>query len=73
MGNKPKRNPSRIGPIIKIITEIWHYHPDLRLLQLLMAVSLEFYGDLFYLEDDTLYEYLVEYKKKLMGAGDDNG
>ena len=60
------KNPKRIDPILKKISELWKLHPDWRLCQLLSNaakdVSWNQY-DLFFLEDDKLLEGLKALKK----------
>jgi hypothetical protein len=55
------RDPARIGPVLSRIEEVWEQHPDLRLIQLLLAPHPTQYQDMpFYVEDDTLVEALEE-------------
>jgi len=54
------RDPNRIGPILRLITEIWHTYPDLRLTQLIMN-ALKMNQDPYYIEDDKLKKALEEY------------
>ena len=51
------RNPERIDEILKLISEIWHKNPDLRLCQLIgnCVGSTSYSGeDLYYVEDNEL-------------------
>ena len=54
------RDPKRIGPIIKLITEVWYTSPDLRLTQLIMN-ALKMNQDPYYVEDENLKKALEEY------------
>ena len=54
------RDPQRIGPIIRLITEAWYTLPDLRLTQLIMN-ALKMNQDPYYVEDDKLKQALEEY------------
>ena len=64
------RDPCRIGPIIHIIEKIWRCYPQMRLGQILSSVAqcIEWCdNDMFYIEDDELYEGLklfLKYKKE---------
>ena len=51
------RNPERIDEILKLISEIWHKNPDLRLCQLIGNCFGS--GDLYYQEDDELQDKLI--------------
>ena len=50
------RNPERIDEILKLISEIWHKNPDLRLCQLIGNCFEA--GDLYHIEDDMLQKEL---------------
>jgi len=59
------KDPDRIDEILKLISEIWHKNPDLRLCQLIencFPEQVDDYGlravDLYYLEDDELQDRL---------------
>ena len=52
------RDPNRIPEIIRDIEDIWKEHPDLRLIQLLMAPEVGY--RLFYVEDGELVRLLRE-------------
>lgn len=59
------RNPDRIDRVLKLISEIWHEYPDLRLCQLIGNCFPdhvdEYYIpnlDIYYIEDDELEERL---------------
>ena len=61
------RNPRRIDEILKLISEIWHKYPDLRLCQLIencFPEEVDEYGlrdvDLYYLEDIDLLKKLID-------------
>ena len=56
------RDPQRIGPMLRLITEIWYTYPDLRLTQIIMN-ALKMNQDPYYVEDDKLKEALEEYLK----------
>ena len=56
----------RINEILKLISEIWHKNPELRLCQLIencFSEEVDDYGlrdvDLYYLEDDVLQDRLT--------------
>lgn len=50
------RDPARIDPILAKLGELWHQNPDLRLTQLLVAVTAtgERMPNFFYTEDDKV-------------------
>lgn len=50
------RDPKRIPHIIKLVEALWTANPDLRLMQLLLNAT-----NNYYLEDNELEELLVEY------------
>lgn len=52
------RSPDRIKKILSEIEFIWNQYPDLRLFQLLQWACPEetFNGNIFYMEDDYLYD-----------------
>lgn len=54
------RDPARIQPMLDALGELWRQHPDLRLTQLLTAVTHGKHrlghNPLFYIEDDELLE-----------------
>jgi hypothetical protein len=53
------RDPARIPSVLGRIEEVWRRHPDLRLIQLLLAPHPMQYQDMpFYVEDDVLVEAL---------------
>jgi len=54
------RNPDRIDEMLKLISEIWHKHPDMRLLQLLLNVCLSD-TDFYYTEDSSLEQWLHDH------------
>ena len=66
------RNPERIDEILKLISEIWHKNPELRLCQLIkncFSEEVDDYGlrdvDLYYLEDGVLQDRLEKvYNRK---------
>ena len=58
------RNPKRIDPILKLLGEIWHEYPDLRLCQIISNAA-DLYqpqarcpeccgSDLYHMEDDQI-------------------
>ena len=59
--DEPKVRTNRqesIDEILKLISEIWHKNPDLRLCQLLgNCVRI---NDYYYIEDDVLQEELID-------------
>jgi len=60
------RDPKRIDKLLSLIREIWIKYPDMRLLQLLIGASAYkevILRDPFYVEDYTLEEKLLLYKK----------
>lgn len=61
------RNPERIDEILKLISEIWHKNPDLRLCQLIgncFPEHLDEFGlrdlDTYYIEDTELLSRLID-------------
>lgn len=50
------RDPKRISAVMKLITALWTANPDLRLMQLLLNAT-----NNYYLEDNELEELLIEY------------
>ena len=61
------RNPERIDEILKLISEVWHNNPDLRLCQLIgnCVIDTAWHGkDLYYLEDTALLRKLLEYNNR---------
>ena len=50
------RDPKRIDRILKLLEKHWKKYPDLRLGQIIQNFNGE--GDVFYLEDSLLEEYL---------------
>lgn len=55
------RDPDRIDKILKLISEIWHKNPDLRLCQLIgncFSDCVPRPVDLYYIEDDELQDEL---------------
>lgn len=60
------RDPQRIEPILQLIREVWYQAPDLRLAQLIMN-ALSIAADPYHVEDDHLFQKLIEYKKELEG------
>ena len=57
------RNPERIDEILKLISEIWHKNPDLRLCQLIGNCFEA--KDLYHIEDVALIYKLIEcYSRK---------
>ena len=57
------RDINRIEPMLQSIKELWLKNPDLRLCQLLNWIAWEIgwkQDDLFYLEDDQLFEQIKE-------------
>lgn len=54
------RNPKRIDEILKLISEIWHKYPDMRLLQLLLNVCLSD-TDFYFIEDNLLEQWLHDH------------
>jgi uncharacterized protein YihD (DUF1040 family) len=52
------RNPDRIDEMLKLISEIWHKNPDLRLCQLIgncfTQGGFRTQKDIYYVEDDEL-------------------
>jgi len=59
------RNPERIDEILKLISEIWHKNPDLRLCQLIgncwddHELRDSSYDDSYYVEDVVLQDRLI--------------
>lgn len=51
------RNPERIDPILELLREEWHAHPDLRFGQLVVNL---FGADPFYLKDTSVSRTLAE-------------
>ena len=63
------RNPKRIQPILKIISEVWEQVPDLRLGQIISNAAIlsdkpSNNLDFFYFEDEDLYSGLYQMKDK---------
>lgn len=60
------RDPARLLPLYSYLAKIHEEHfPDLRIGQFLKNVS-DWYGaDIFYIEDDRLYELIPRYLKSL--------
>ena len=54
------RDPARIDQLLEQIRVIWHAHPDMRLLQLLICAVDHEPNRLFGTEDDLLAERLNE-------------
>lgn len=54
------KDPDRIDKVLKLISEIWHKNPDLRLLQLLLNVCLS-NTDFYYTEDNLLEQWLHDH------------
>lgn len=61
------KDPKRIDEILKLISEIWHKNPDLRLCQLIgncFKVAeydrFTYLKDLYYIEDDVLQDELID-------------
>ena len=73
------RDPSRMPRILKKIALIWEKNPDLRFIQLVMAVGYSKGSDSFYMEDETLEQLLdIEMKKhgiifEIKEQADENG
>ena len=70
------RNPNRIDPILKLLKDIWHKYPNLRLCQIISNAA-DLWGsgprcpeclgnDLYYMEDDQIQGGL---RKHLGGEG----
>ena len=62
------RDPKRIDEILKELGKLWKEHPDLRLGQLIMAVTGEkaHIGDIFHIEDK---EMLLQIRKTRVRLG----
>jgi hypothetical protein len=61
------RDPKRIEPFMKTITDVWKKYPDLRFGQLILNVfpdNIDFY----YVEDDKFFENIKEYSKNAKGG-----
>ncbi len=58
------RNPEEIDEILKLISEIWHRNPELRLCQLI-GNCFRYWEDYYYIEDDKLQDELTKYLKEL--------
>lgn len=53
------RDPARIDRVLKLVTQLWHKNPNLRLMQLLTnATGTE--PSIYYIEDDVLESLLLE-------------
>jgi len=50
------KDPDRIDEILKLISKIWHKHPNLRLCQIIGNLFID--KDLYYIEDDVLQDRL---------------
>lgn len=59
------RPTDRIQRILRLVYILWHKHPDLRLIQLLMVASANDGRDLFYIEDDEVEEGLKSMAKEM--------
>lgn len=57
------RNPDRIPRILSLLKEVWEWHADWRLGQIIANVSPKHEANLFYTEDDELEEQLIAFKK----------
>lgn len=54
------KDPKRIDEILKLISDIWHKNPDMRLLQLLLNMCLAD-TDPYYTEDGLLEQWLHDH------------
>jgi uncharacterized protein YihD (DUF1040 family) len=54
------RNPERIQRILAKLEQAWHKHPDMRLGQFISNLNDSRDGDLFYVEDEELEEWIEE-------------
>ena len=58
------RNPERIDEMLKLISEIWHKNPNLRLCQLLgncfTVGGFRKQKDIYYIEDTELLSKLID-------------
>jgi len=62
------RDPKRISNLLRTLSRLWKKSPDLRFIQLLGAFQEYMHAtyridDLFYIEDERLEEYLIEFEK----------
>ncbi|KKM25405.1 hypothetical protein LCGC14_1595380 [marine sediment metagenome] len=65
------RDPDRIDPILKLLGDIWHRHPDLRLCQMISNAADMCHpqprcpecrgSDLYYMEDEQIQEGLQKH------------
>lgn len=53
-----RRNPDRIDYVLALVSEIWHKHPDLRLMELFENVGTGSNCCMYYMEDDELVDRL---------------
>ncbi len=70
------RDPKRIKPLLKTIERVWKLFPDCRLCQLLENAA--FTGgwedtDLFYLEDEKIFAYLLKYEENYVSDKREKG
>ena len=66
------RDPKRINTLLTTFKRIWRRDPDLRFTQLMSAFEAYMKAtyqvtDLFYIEDEKLDEYFLEFEKKWFG------
>lgn len=68
------RDPDRIAPTLELVRLYWRLHPDLRLGQLVLAISnlADPQLDPFYLEDDRLQQKLREELLRFFGVPDES-
>lgn len=53
------RDPKRITKYCDLLKQIWRMHPDLRLSQLILNVKKPNEDDIYYVEDDELFDRIV--------------
>lgn len=63
------RDPHRIPVVLAKLEQTWGRYPDLRLGQLLTVATEHTKVDLFYVEDEVLYDGLDNLMEKLSDSG----
>lgn len=59
------RDPNRIHKIILRFEELWRKNPDLRFMQLINNIQYSQGSDMFYTEDDELFEIIEKFDDAL--------
>ncbi len=64
------RDPARIPKVAKLLEDVWKKNPDLRLGQLIIAITKPSMPcpDVFYMEDDEMIDRLNKFGSALTSA-----